>query len=388
MYTFPKIKNIDDVLPAIKDCPEFGILRRGEYTVIQYNVVMADTFPEVKTEFDALRRECRGITFDKNGDILSRKYHKFFNVNEREETQIHRIDFSKPHYVLEKLDGSMITPLVLNDRVFWATKRGVTDYSDQVQGFVDSNKHYEKFAVDMFVSGVTPIFEWCSRQNRIVIDYPEDRLVLTGIRENYSGNYYSYLALVDFAEKYKIDYVKTVDLHFKHLLDHTRGLEGKEGYVVRFEQGGHMVKIKSEWYTNIHSAKDELYFEKNIIRRIVDGNMDDVKPFLLESDLKRLEEYEKNFSAGLHLTLSEYCGIVESILGKFISDKRAFATSPEFKLVPRILNSYIFGAMEGKYEHNKNELENFLLRYISRSINSSNKVLELNYLWKGVKWNE
>ena len=52
---------------------------------------------------------------------------KFFNVNEREETLIQHIDFSQPHLILEKLDGSMITPFEVDSRIRWGTKMGLTD---------------------------------------------------------------------------------------------------------------------------------------------------------------------------------------------------------------------------------------------------------------------
>ena len=116
-YKFPHITNISNVLPAIDGRDEFVVADKGSYTVINYNVMMADTFPPViqelldagheQDDYARIRRECRGIIFDSNtGDIIRRPFHKFFNVNEREETQDHVIDLSRPHAILEKLDGS------------------------------------------------------------------------------------------------------------------------------------------------------------------------------------------------------------------------------------------------------------------------------------------
>ena len=34
---------------------------------------------------------------------------------------------------------------------------------------------------DAIDAGFTPLFEWCSRRSKIVVDYPEDQLVLTGL---------------------------------------------------------------------------------------------------------------------------------------------------------------------------------------------------------------
>jgi hypothetical protein len=51
-------------------------------------------------------RECRGIIFHKaTGQMLARRLHKFFNINEMEETAPERLDMSRPHVLLEKADG-------------------------------------------------------------------------------------------------------------------------------------------------------------------------------------------------------------------------------------------------------------------------------------------
>src|SRR6478609_139429 len=99
-----KIEHINDVLPHIEGRPEFIVAERPGYKVIDYNVAFFDSFD------DPMRLECRGIKFDAKGKILARPMHKFFNVGERPDTQPELLDFSKPHIITEKLDGSMIHP--------------------------------------------------------------------------------------------------------------------------------------------------------------------------------------------------------------------------------------------------------------------------------------
>ena len=104
-YEFPHIESIDDVLPHIKGRDEFRVTDKGDYTVINYMVNLEETFKW--NEDDALgcaiRRECRGLAFDTEGEIISRPYHKFFNVNEKEETKIDKIDLTHSHVVLENV---------------------------------------------------------------------------------------------------------------------------------------------------------------------------------------------------------------------------------------------------------------------------------------------
>lgn len=311
-YNFPKIETIDDVKWAIADCAEIIIAEREGFDVVNYIVSTDTTFPIVSgTETEmlqaAIRRECRGLIFDKTGKLISRPFHKFFNVSEKEETQLLHLDLSKPHHILQKLDGSMIRPLYINDKWRLATKMGVTDVALQAEEFVKDKPNYIQFFLTCREQNLTPIFEWTSRKQRIVIDYPQDNLILTALRGINGGKYIEYGGLQSIAKAYHIpvvqEYAGTVD-NMQHLLDHTAALEGEEGYVIRFHDGM-MVKIKGSWYVQIHKAKDMINREKNIVSLILDEKVDDVKPFLLQEDLNRLNKYEHDFWKGVKTAVFE-----------------------------------------------------------------------------------
>ena len=186
-YEFPYITNISDVLPAIEGRDEFVVAEKEGYTVINYNVMMADTFD------CNIRRECRGIIFDsKTGDIIRRPFHKFFNVNERDETQLHNLDFSKEHWIDTKLDGSMIAAFMHEGEIVYGTKMVAPDFHDLVKKFVDaSDVGYETFCRRVITKGYTPIFEFMHPQKRIVIDYGEPALTLLAVRHMVTGEFVS-----------------------------------------------------------------------------------------------------------------------------------------------------------------------------------------------------
>ena len=163
-YEFPEIRHLDDVRAAIEGRDEFIIAERNWGYVVNYLVKMTDTFPPVATELDAIRRECRGMLFHKDGKIMARRLHKFFNVNERDETQMHTIDLNRPHVILEKLDGSMITPVVTDAGIRWGTKMGITDVGMGAELFVAQHNNYDQLARECITRGMTPILEWCSRK--------------------------------------------------------------------------------------------------------------------------------------------------------------------------------------------------------------------------------
>lgn len=325
-YEFPVITHINDVLPAIKDSPEFIIAEKDGYTVINYVLSTPETFPPVKvaggsakqraerSRYNAIRRECRGIIFcSETGEILRRPYHKFFNVGEKEETFPKNLDLSRKHVMLDKLDGSMIVPFMLNGEVRWGTKMGLTDVAIPVEEFIKHSKiPYEEYARELLELGYNPIFEWCSRKQRIVLDYgQEDQLLLTNVREiktgKYMGSNYYNKGLFDIPTGEQFG----SETDMNAFLNRVAGMKDVEGFVIHFEDG-HMAKVKCDWYCQIHRAKDALTQDRHIVEMILDNNLDDVKAHLPQEDVARLEVFESELisaigavAAGLHIIVSD-----------------------------------------------------------------------------------
>lgn len=327
-YNFPIIKNISDVLPAIEGCNEFNIAHKdGGYTIINYALAYDNTFPPIKTINDSIRRECRGLVFCTNtGNLLHRRLHKFFNVNEREETFVNNINFSQPHYILEKLDGSMITPIKTINGRRWGSKMGVTEVGLQVENFVSDKNNYTELCDYFEKQGITPIFEWCSNQQRIVVDYEKESLILIAARNNITGEYIDYKDLIFICNKFNIELVKQYDgtaSNMGQLIDECKHLQNAEGFVIRFING-HMLKVKGEWYLQLHNAKEVIKYEKNIIDIIVSDRADDFKQFLLPADLKKFNDFEKRFWAGVVTTVKHLIDLRTTISNNV--DRKVYAT--------------------------------------------------------------
>ena len=382
-YLFPLIETLDDVLPRIKDWEEFRVTEKENYVVVNYMVGLENTFSEISSSWGhsmAVRRECRGLIFDKDSKrIVSRPYHKFFNVNEREETDVKNIDWAKPHHILEKLDGSMIRPIPTELGFRLATKAGITDVAMNAEAFIASIPAYSTF-IDMLVeSGFTPIFEWCSRQNRIVVDYPVDSLILTGVRGNITGHYLPYNDLVGLANKYSIPVVRAIEFGSgKNFIETVRAWDDGEGVVVRFEDG-HMTKIKADAYVLLHKSKEAVSHEKNVIEVVVNDKVDDLLPILYESDHKRLVDFQEKFW--------RMVGVVAEFLendyneGRHISDQKTFAR--EFvSSRPKKFHGFLYHARKG------GNVKDMLIKKISSSLSSRTKVEEARWMWGGLEWNE
>lgn len=395
---FPYIENISDVLPAIEGYDEFIVVDKGDYTVINYVVSKPDTFghaehhtwtklsrpPEDwKDRFTLdnhakIRRECRGITFcSKTGDILARKYHKFFNIGEREETLPHNIDLSKPHKVLDKLDGSMITPVML-DKIEWHTKMGATDVAQQVEEFVARNPHYNEFARIWCNQGVTLIFEWCSRKQQIVLDYAEDQLVLTGARFIKTGAYFTHEGLVTATEDWDIPIVDAFGSadHINTFVEMTREEKDTEGYVIRFDNG-QMLKVKTEWYVQIHKAKEKILQDRHVVGMILDNTLDDVKGFLSQEDLDSLNVFETKIVEAMESTARDAVGFVEA-RKKLDWTKKDFAISPSIDHIWPMDKALIFAIWDDNTMYNTRKMVEKMVR---NNINSNGSYAKLQEHW-------
>lgn len=290
-YEFPIIETIDDVLPHVKDWEAIGVYERPFGTVINYQVVTPGLF-DLDIPGGAMRRECRGIIFDLEGRIASRPFHKFFNVNEKEETQIHNLDMNEAHSILEKADGSMIRAIWHEDTIRLATKMGITDISVDAEKLL-GELEYLWLKVELTLDR-TPLFEYIAPDNRIVVNYSEPKLVYLGTRHNITGEYF-------FSTECPFETIKSYgslgDKSLSDYIENARKEKGREGDIIRFKSG-HMLKIKNDWYVSIHKAKEKILFDRNIILLDMNNEMDDIIPFLDEFDRIRIknliDEYWKD----------------------------------------------------------------------------------------------
>ena len=190
-YEFPEIRTIDDVLPHIAFRDEFKVSDKGSYLSINYAVSFESTFDMSDGDIlgGAIRRECRGLKFYPSGEIGARPFPKWFNIGEREETQPHALDFGIDHIIMTKVDGSMLYPMRIGDDIRWMTKAGITDVSEIAEKFIRENHKYNEFADSCIRNGVTPIFEYVGPYNKVVLEYPEENMILLAARNNISGQY-------------------------------------------------------------------------------------------------------------------------------------------------------------------------------------------------------
>lgn len=283
---YPTINNISEVLPAIEGCDDFIIRDDGNIKSVDYRRVSKGTFDGPHA---ALRRECRGIKFCSNtGRILARPYHKFFNVGERPETQIDAIDWTRPHTVEVKYDGSMVHTVMDSDGVlYFNTRAGLTPTAQRAWDFAESWPELLKLCLNHAQNGRTCIFEWRSPDDRIVIEHTEPSLVLTAVRENVSGQYFSASTSAQFDRDVVCvghSYGEVDQRRVSDDMARYRNSVDTEGVVVKFS-GDDFYKVKTDWYVGLHriASKDS---ERHVVKAILEGRVDDLVPLYGDAVVK------------------------------------------------------------------------------------------------------
>jgi RNA ligase len=227
--------------------------------------------------------ECRGSTFDKeSGLLISLPFEKFFNVNEKAHTQANIVQEYDVNFILDKRDGSMITPAIVNGQVFLKTKKSF--YSDVA---VDANKNMTRAVLNLcemlLDHGICPIFEFTSPDNKVVLDYgTEPNFVLLAARSMTTGDYLPFQDLERFGEQFGVEVVQRVT-DMETVADCLRAVDyrdGIEGWVIYTDEG--RFKVKTKWYIDRHHLID--IRERDIARFVLDDVLDDLIPNLLEAE--------------------------------------------------------------------------------------------------------
>lgn len=351
---FPKIENLNDILPFVKDQEYIGVNKQSNgATVICYNISNGDSFT------NSFEKEARGITFDASGKIISRPLHKFFNLAEREEVQPQNLDWNKMVAAFDKMDGSMITTGLINGEFFAKSKKSFqSDVAVSATNFVQANQKYYDFTRYCALANMTPIFEFTSPNHRIVLRYAQENMTLLHVRDNFTGVYLMPEEVAQLAAKYDIPVNKPVygrELDLPELLKSLNTVEGIEGYVIQFENG-EMVKVKTKWYVNLHHAVTFVR-ERDIARMVVEEQIDDYIAFVAlnapDADLTHIrhindtiKEEVESIEREVNALANQYAGV------DFKTVALALKDHPHFKFVMNLVRGKTNNYLE-YYERNR-----------------------------------
>lgn len=232
--------------------------------LVLFNYTAKATFSK---DWNFLEAASRGLILNKiTGEVVARPFNKFFNYG-----QDGRYPTGAIKTVTEKMDGSLGI-LYRDNGIFRIATRG----SFESEQAIWATNYLEQYNLIGLPSEMTLLFEIIYPGNRIVVDYGiREDLVLIGIRNRFTGEYYNRLQteIIAYMYSFSLPRVYLFDTP-DQLINACQELDGNsEGWVVEFEDG--LFKFKGAQYMELHKLIAGLSF-KNTLRYVADDNLEDL----------------------------------------------------------------------------------------------------------------
>ncbi|WP_456456386.1 RNA ligase [Thermovibrio sp.] len=328
---------LKEALREIEGNKFFKTIEKGNLVKVSYR------FNSPKVFTTPLKRELRGITFLKDsGKVASRPYHKFFNLNETQESSEENFK-GRELLFREKLDGVMLHPVLVGKEVKLLTQK---DFSNpQTQKGEELLKKREKlysFVKELLEKGYTPILELISPEFQVVVPQEEEELYITEIRENETGEYLLEKVEGELKER-GIKVPKKRVSTIEKVKEELSQRENFEGYVLkdfkRREPFPTFVKVKSPWYHRAHYAFTYLHNvpPHKLFNLYLTGKSDELFSQITNEKLKEKREEELKRMVELHLTLLDLVKrgknpqeIIKEIKKSFSREFKELEVNPEY----------------------------------------------------------
>jgi T4 RnlA family RNA ligase len=273
-----------------------------DVSIFNYRLAMYSDF------IDNSAFEMRGLTFvfNEDGSLFNRYLllHKFFNLNQVPESQYSLVADLGIRSIYNKEDGSVASFIRLpNGSVLGKSKMSFE--SDQAAGMnrlYKSNADLKRFVDWSLEKDYVAVFEYVAPNNRIVLRYLDEELILLRLRDNKTGEY---LDLSKFSKEIGSLKVAPSDVaSLDELVDLSQSVEDKEGWIIEFSNGL-FIKVKTAWYCERHGLlTNDLYREHVLVRYVLDEKIDDVLGQVPEEEVEAHARIEKIIAVVKH-TVSE-----------------------------------------------------------------------------------
>jgi hypothetical protein len=227
----------------------------------------------------------RSIILDQKGEILSCGFPKFFNYGEKKDCYPDPQNFNDWR-IEEKIDGSLLICDYVNSRFNMRT-RGIEDYLRQ-KNSIEFETLLEKYPkVESFLkknSHLSLLFEMVTPSNVIVIKPKNVEFFLLGaVDKNFpqvvsSENLieiWRQIGCVPAPQSFQFEGVQGL----KYIAEIAREKKGAEGFVLSYNRGKNRIKLKSDWYCNIHRWKSQLKSSDSLVEYYVDNGMPEYEEF-------------------------------------------------------------------------------------------------------------
>ena len=283
---------------------EDGLLYKQNHPTLPLTIWNYTEKVQYEDLWDEITIQTRGLVTDDKGNIVARPFKKFFNLEEKKHTATPDFD------VFDKMDGSL--GILFNYEGEWImATRGSFTSEQAVKGF----ELLQKYDYKRLPKGFTYLFEIIYPENRIVVNYKFEDLILLSVIDNNDG-----YEIKIFDDSIHIEGIRLRNLYanlgFK-LVKKYDGIkdyntlksmikDDEEGFVVRFSNG-ERVKIKGTEYLRLHKIMTNVSTTGIWEILSTGGKFEEILKDVPDEFFNKIQDYSKTLKYQFH-SISEYCG--------------------------------------------------------------------------------
>ena len=146
-----------------------------------------------------------------------------------------------------------------------------------------------------------------------------------------------------------------------------------------------MVKVKTDWYVQLHRAKDKISHERHIIALVLEDKVDDLLPVLPDEDRERVIE----FSTAVNQDIQWFCEAVYDVMRMVRLegwDRKSFAIRSENLYHPPVRNA-CFALFDTPIEEIQVEAALWGRKFVLHNLGSSSAVEKAKQVLQTANWN-
>jgi T4 RnlA family RNA ligase len=295
----------------------------------------------------------RSSMWDKNGNLISAGFKKFFNVGEK--PGLGEFDKDEKLTAVTKMDGSCIIVSKFKDELIIRTRETISvrihETFQEVEDLV--YKKYPKIVEHLnTLPEYSLVFENTTPSNQIVLNYPKPDLTLLGVIEHEN---YSYLTQGMVDRVAKMLGVPRPGYHnfenFEDLFQRTKTEKSIEGWCIYYGYDQEIRKLKTDFYLACHRLNFGMSKDK-ILDIVLAAKAEDEKT--LKKRLSDEYDYEvlsmANFSHAIEayryaLEVEKKVRAVTETLGGLNRKEQA---GEVYRQLPKELVGYAFILLDGR----------------------------------------
>jgi hypothetical protein len=243
--------------------------------------------PQINAKWSKDNLFFRSLITDKEGNVLSCGFPKFFNYGEKEDCYPNPEKFND--WKCEgKIDGSLLIADYVNEQFSMRT-RGTVSYITQ-ENSKDFELLPEKYPkiVEFLKENqhLSLLFEIVTPNNVIVVRSNQIEFYLIGainkngmcvVSSKDLTDIWRKIGPISIPQSYKFLDTNSIS----KIAETIKCWKGKEGIVVSYNNGQNRIKLKSDWYLFCHRVKSQLSSKNNLIE------------FYIEKEMPQNEEFYK-----------------------------------------------------------------------------------------------